>query len=153
MERTGAPHHEVSRFLLQATWQAGRVEFGERGRAHAGGWSRQEVADLVRRIMAEGTTGERYRRYATELLARLAVDVADAARSAEERTADRLLIGEMLRRLGRFDEAESHFAALANDLAPASDEVTVAAFQRRLVATNDVGLHSISEALGKSRQR
>jgi hypothetical protein len=153
MERTGASHQDVSGFLLQATWEVGRAELVERGRASAAGGSAQDTADFVRRIMAEGTISERYRRYATELLARLAVDVADQARSAEERTANRLLIGEMLRRLGRFDEADSHFAALANDLAPASKEATLTAFQRRLVANKDIGLHYMSEAFGKSRNR
>lgn len=153
MERTGAPHQEVSRFLLQATWEVGRAELGERSRANASGGSAQDIAEIVRRAMAEGTTSERYRRYTAELLARLAVDVADKDRSAEERIADRLLIGEILRRLGRFDEAESHFAALANDLEPASSEATLTAFQRRLVASKDAGMHYVSEAFGQSRKR
>jgi hypothetical protein len=111
MERTGASHQDVSYFLLQATWEVGWIEF--RGP----------------RDLAEGTTSERYRRYATELLARLPVDIADESRTAERRTLDRLLIGELLRRLGRFDEADSHFAALTKDLTPGSKEASLVAFQ------------------------
>ncbi|QIO33097.1 hypothetical protein [Bradyrhizobium sp. 1(2017)] len=151
MERTGASHAEVSNLLLQATWEAGRTELGERIRANTPGISAKDARDLVRHLMAEGTTGERYTRYASELLARLAADVVDTTRSAEARVADRLLAGEMLRRLGRFDEADSHFAALAGDLAPDSQEATLAAFQRRLIAAKDRGLHLVSEALGKAQ--
>lgn len=151
MAHTGSSHADVSGLLLQATWEAGRTELGERSPANKPGLSANDAQDIVRRLMAEGTTGERYTRYATELLARLAVDVADTTRSAEARIADRLLIGEMLRRLGRFDEADSHFAALSGDLAPDSKEATLAAFQRRLIAAKDRGLHLESEALGKSQ--
>ncbi|WP_110116489.1 hypothetical protein [Bradyrhizobium diazoefficiens] len=151
MEHTGASHEEVSSLLLQATWEAGRTELGERSRVNRPGLSAKDAQDLVRRLMAEGTTGERYTRYATQLLARLAVDVADTTRSAEARLDDRLLTGEMLRRLGRFDEADSHFAALASELAPDSKEATLAAFQRRLIAAKDRGLHLVSEALGKNQ--
>jgi hypothetical protein len=152
-ERTGASHQDVSHFLLQATWEAGQTELLERSQANAQGGSAQNTADIARRIMAEGTTGEHYRRYATELLARLAVDAADQTLGAQERTADRLLIGELLRRLGRFDEADSHFATLANDVAPASNEAALVAFQRRLVASKDMGVHVMSEAFGRSRNR
>lgn len=150
-ERTGASHAEVSSLLLQATWEAGRAELGERSRMDTPGLSAKDAQDLVQRLMTEGTTGERYRRYATELLARLAVDVADTTRSMEARIYDRLLTGEMLRRLGRFEEADSHFASLASDLAPDSKEATLAAFQRRLIAAKDRGLHLVSEALGTNR--
>jgi hypothetical protein len=153
MERTGASHEDVSRFLLQATWEAGRNELGERRRAPPPGGPAESMANFVRRLMAEGTTGERYRRYATELLTRLAVDVADQSRSVEKRTSDRLLIGEVLRRLGRFDEADSYFAALTNDLTPGSKQATLAAFQRRLIANKDVGMHYMSEAFSQSGGR
>lgn len=151
MEHTGASHPQVSSLLLQATWEAERTELGERSRANSPGETAKGNADFVRRLMAEGTTGERYRRYATELLARLVVDVADTTRSAEARIADRLLISEILRRLGRFDEADRHLAALIDDLAPDSNEATLAAFQRRLIVAKDIGLHFMSEALGKNR--
>jgi len=117
-ERTGAPHPEVSRWLLQATWQA---------------------------------TGEQYSRYATELVARLSVDIADKTESAEQHIGYRLLTGEILRRLGRFEEADGQFVALTKDLEPASNEAKIVAFQRRLIADKDIRAHLISEALGKSR--
>ncbi|MBR0754009.1 hypothetical protein JQ604_17635 [Bradyrhizobium jicamae] len=151
MEHTGAAHPQVSSLLLQATWEAGQAELVERARANPPGEPAKGAADFARRIMAEGTTGERYRRYANELLARLAVDAADTTRSAEARTVDRLLMGEMLRRLGRFDEADNHLAALSNDLAPDSKQATLVAFQRRLIAARDVGVHVMSEAFGKNR--
>ncbi|WP_100176758.1 hypothetical protein [Bradyrhizobium nitroreducens] len=144
---TGASHAAVSNLLLQATWEAGRADLVERLKAPGG--PTRIGSDSVRRLMAEGTTGERYTRYATELLARLAVDVADTTRSAEERMSDRLLTGEILRRLGRFEEADRHFATMVGDLAPDSKEATLAAFQRQLIAAKDRGLHLVSEALGK----
>lgn len=153
MQRTDASHQDVSGFLLQATWEAGRNELVERVRASPPSEFAEANANFVQRGMAEGTTGERYRRYATELLARLAVDIADQSHSAERRTFDRLLIGELLRRLGRFDEADSHFAALTNDLTPGSKEASLAAFQQRLIANKDVGIHYMSEAFGQSGRR
>lgn len=151
MERSGASHVNVSGLLLQATWEAGRAELVERARASPSGSTSRDTGDLMRSLMMEGTTSERYRRYATELLARLAVDLADPTRNADGRISDRFLIGEMLRRLGRFDEAETHFAALANDLAPDSRSAALAALQRRLIAGKDIGVHMMSEASGKSR--
>jgi hypothetical protein len=153
MERSGSSHSDASRFLVQATWEAGFAELAERGRNSAASLSAQDANKLFGRLMAEGTTGERYRRYATELLARLQVDVADASRSLDARVADRLLIGELLRRLGRFTEAGSHFVSLVNDLNPASKEAMLAEFQRKLIAGSDAGLHSVSEALGGSQRR
>lgn len=153
MERSGAAHHDVSRFLLQATWEAGRADLAERSRVDGAPSPTEKSGNYVRRMFAQGTTGERYRRYATELLPRLAVDAADAARSMEERTVSRVLIGELLRRLGRFDEAGNHFVVLASDVAPASKEAALVAFQRQLIAAKDIGLHFMSEAFAQSQGR
>ncbi|MCL2713266.1 MAG: hypothetical protein FWD68_01370 [Alphaproteobacteria bacterium] len=147
MQRTGSPHPQVSLALLQATWEAGWAEVLER--AAKAEQEDQKDAQLGERLVAQGTTSERYRRYATELLARLSVDVADKTRSAEEHIADRMLTGEILRRLGRFEEADGQFVALAGDLTPAGNEAKIVALQRRLIAAKDLGLHDVSEALGK----
>jgi hypothetical protein len=151
-ERSGFSHAETSRILVQATWQAEMAELAERGLNRAAGQPLQDASKFIDRLMAEGTTGERYQRYVTEVLVRLQVDVADAARSPEARVADRLLIGEMLRRLGRFEEADRHFVSLMNDLDPASKEAVLAGFQRKLIAGKDAGLHSVSEAFGANRR-
>src|SRR3954471_18865717 len=136
-ERSGSPHADVSRLLIQATWQAGFAELAERGRNDPPRLSEQDAKKRFDQLMAEGTTGDRYRRYATELLARLQVDVAEASRSFEMRVADRLLVGELLRRFGKFEDADNHFVSLANDLKPDSKEATLVAFQRKLIAGRD----------------
>ena len=68
------------------------------------------------------------------------------------RVADRLLVGELLRRLGKFEEADSHFVSLTNDLKPDSKEATLVAFQRKLIAGRDAGLHTVSEVFGGQRR-
>jgi len=151
-ERSGRSHADVSRLLVQATWQAGFAELAERSRNDPPRLSEQDAKKRFDQLMAEGTTGDRYQRYATELLARLQVDVADASRSFEVRVADRLLVGELLRRLGKFEDADSHFISLTNDLKPDSKETTLVAFQRKLVAGRDAGLHTVSEVFGGQRR-
>ena len=151
-ERSGSSHADVSRLLVQATWQAGGAELAERGRNAAAGLSAQDANKFFDLVIAEGTSGERYQRYVTEALARLQVDVADTSRSLDVRVADRLLIGELLRRLGKFEDADNHFVSLTNDLKPDSKETTLVAFQRKLIAGRDTGLHTVSEAFGGQRR-
>jgi hypothetical protein len=94
---------------------------------------------------------ERYRRYAEELLARLPADV-EQARNDGERTTLKLLGGELLRRLSRFEDAERHFTAIAGDLAPNTQATKIAAFEIELIARKDASEHMISEALGTNRR-
>jgi len=54
----------------------------------------------------------RYARYAAATLDALRASQAAGAGDAEQRLTFDVLIGELLRRLGRFEEADAHFAAL-----------------------------------------
>lgn len=87
---------------------------------------------------------ERYERYATALAARLPIDIEA---SPDDKKMLQLVLGELLRRLGRFEEARQHFVRLAQELEPGSNEARVAAFQLRLIERNDREPNLISEAL------
>ena len=140
MERSGEPRTEVSLYLLQATWEAGWEALAERYNAklrEAPPGARAPDPD-IRALLAEGTSSERYRRYATELLARLPSDIAAASpRSGQFK----LVQGELLRRLGRFDEADAYFKALEGGYDTGSGEANYVAFQRELIARRDLGIH------------
>jgi hypothetical protein len=160
MERSAAPRTEVSMLLLQATWEVGQSELRSRYGARlatqqinnpesSGKPGQQE--ELFKAILAQGTTSDRYKRYASELLTRLKADVATSPDEAI-RTDHNLLIGELLRRLGRFVEAENHIAVVATDFQPGSNAAKLAEFQRELVAKRDIGIHMMSKALRRPRQ-
>lgn len=89
---------------------------------------------------------DQYRRYAGEVLARLPADIA--ALVDDKKAPFRLLQGELLRRLGRFDEAGAVFAALKAEGAAQGNEVRVADFQLGLVARRDAGSYRMIDALG-----
>ena len=159
MERTGASREEVTMLLLQATWEAGQSEFKARYAARlaaqqgtrpqaSGNLGQQE--NLFYAVLAEGTTSDRYKRYAGELLGRLTTDVA--SRGEATRTEYNLLIGELLRRLERFGEAESHFAAVSAALQADGNTARLVEFERQLVAKRDIGIHMMSKALPRTRQ-
>ncbi len=141
-ERDGGAHRKVSIFLMQATWEAGQNEVHERyqARSERPGAPEPDYKDLL----AEGTQSERYKRYATELLARLPDDIAADPGDASE--TFRLLKGELLRRLGRFDEADAYFKELASRYASRANISKYIAFQRQLIAKRDIGIHRISQA-------
>lgn len=145
MQRDGAPHADVSRYLLQATWEAGQQELYERYQARPATAPELDFKEF----MAEGTRSERYRRYATELLARLAQDIAAAP---TESAAFKILTGELLRRLGRFDEAEEHFKALAGDFDVDGIVARIIAFERELIAKRNIGIHFMSKVPGSPRR-
>jgi hypothetical protein len=142
-ERDGGAHSKVSWLLLQASWEAGREELRERYETRPAGSPDIGFKEFMKQ---QGTQGERYRRYATELLARLPADIA----AAEKPETYKVLTGELLRRLGRFDEAETFLKDYAATLDPASRLAKVVAFERDLIARKDIGIHLFSE-LPKSK--
>lgn len=80
----------------------------------------------------------RYARYAAATLDALRASQAAGAGNAEQRLTFDVLIGELLRRLGRFEEADAHFAAL--QAAPTALPKTLARVvrqQRALIAARD----------------
>lgn len=140
-ERDGGDHAKVSWLLLQATWQAGKEELHQRFEKRPPG------SDIgFKEFMKQGTKGERYKRYATELLARLPADIV----AAEKPETWKILTGELLRRLGRFDEAEAFLKDYAATLDPGSRVAAIVAFERDLIARKDIGIHFLSE-LPKSK--
>jgi hypothetical protein len=101
----------------------------------------------VREAFFKGST-ERYRRYAAELLPRLAADMLRAD-TGEERANARWLTGELLRRLGRFDEAKERFETFAAEIGADHKFSRLVAFQLRLIAASDASVYMMSEASGK----
>jgi hypothetical protein len=148
LERQGAPRATVTNYLLQATWEVGQKELFERMKAmlpSLGG----RVEEKFLELMAEGTLSECYSRYATELLARLPAEIESATKP--QSTDFRLLTGELLRRLGRFEEAEIHFRAVAGDVDVDSAAARYIDLQNQLIVKRDRGLHRISEMAKPSR--
>jgi hypothetical protein len=87
-----------------------------------------------------------YSKYAGELLTDLQIQLADPSRDTGRDVFLRLLLGELLRRTGQFQDAETVFQNLGRELTPQSEEHKLAAYQLTLVATQDVGEHLMSEA-------
>ena len=140
-EHDGGDHAKVSWLLLQATWEAGTADVRERYAARLKG-----APDLEKKVvMAEGTTSERYKRYAAELLARLPADIAA---NPDKPDTYKILTGELLRRLGRFEEADVFLGDYAVKLDPAGTLAKVVAFERALIAKRDIGIHFFSELPG-----
>jgi tetratricopeptide (TPR) repeat protein len=116
----------------------------------SGAASRAVSSALLKATWETAQTPARYSKYAGELVLRLAADIEHAADTAE-RTNASLLVGELLRRLGRFTEAERHFNAAAKDLAPDSNQAKVAEFELRLIANKDTAEHMMSEIFPRRR--
>lgn len=71
---------------------------------------------------------EKYARYAGELLARLPDDIR-AEENKEKAITLRMLQGELLRRLRRFDEAKEYFEHLQSEFPPESDAALIVKYQ------------------------
>jgi hypothetical protein len=84
---------------------------------------------------------DRYKRYATQLVTRLPEDIA--AENGENKFTFQLLYVELLRRLGRFDEAMDFLGKLENLPVGAAP---IVAFEKELVAKRDTAPHTMKEA-------
>jgi hypothetical protein len=89
---------------------------------------------------------DRYPRYVEAVLARLPDDIAAA--SDMEKTKLRMIQGELLRRLGRFDAAAAAFRALSADLGTNTAAGRIAAFEVGLCERKDGTAHLTCEAMG-----
>jgi hypothetical protein len=87
----------------------------------------------------------RYQQYATELIARLPRDIEAAV--GDEKLALRRLLGELMRRVGRSDEARQYFLDFAKEQAPESNDGLIAAFEVRLIDKKDTQPHLVAEAI------
>jgi hypothetical protein len=95
----------------------------------------------------------RYARYAEAALEAFRALTAkeDAAKleskeARQTRLHRRLLIGELLRRLSRFDEASAHFATLETDIADQPAFLKgIVRYQRELIAARDAAPHRVPE--------
>jgi hypothetical protein len=119
MEHAGLPHIEVTRELLQATWETYKPR-------------------------------DRYIRYAKAVLNRLPNDIEAA--SGAEKTTLRILRGELLRRIGNFDEAAESFRGLIDELDPGGVEANIVKYEIELSGHGDYKVHPSCEAVGGSRQ-
>jgi hypothetical protein len=87
----------------------------------------------------------RYERYAAELAGRLPEDIGGA--DTEQKWPFQCLLGELMRRRGRFDEARRYFSSFSTELKPNSDEALIVAFEIELIDKRDAELHLIAEAI------
>jgi hypothetical protein len=105
-----------------------------------------EVSYLLLQATWEASRdSERYRRYAAELIDRLPDDIR--ASSGDGKRMFQLVLGELMRRRGRFTEARQYFVELERQLEPASTESVVAGFEIQLIDKQDSQQHLYSEAL------
>jgi hypothetical protein len=82
----------------------------------------------------------------------LSID-ANNAEDDKAKAQFKLLIGELNRRLARFDAAAAEFAGVAKQIAPDTPEAKLVAFETKLVANRDAGIHFMSEVLGRNDGR
>lgn len=94
---------------------------------------------------------EKYARYVGELLDRLPGDIR-AETDQNKVLRLRMLYGELLRRIGRFDEAKDYFQDLLSDLKPDSNESIITKFQIALSERRDTKPRSVRSALGKDKE-
>ena len=141
-ERNGASREEVVNLLLQATWEAAEAE------THKPVVSGTEKGEDQGGALPQGEGGARYRRYAGELLQRLSTPASGQGDARSQQQNESVLRGELLRRLGRFEEADKEFIAVAAMLDAAKQQklIAIVGFERRLIAQRDSGIHLQSEA-------
>jgi hypothetical protein len=112
------------------------------------GDSPRKVAMLLLQATWEAKSEEQYKRYATELTGRLTEELLRTG-SAQEQTNTKMIAGEILRRLGRFDEARTIFTELAKDQAADGNLGKIVAFQIALIERRDTAQHRVSEVLDR----
>lgn len=88
---------------------------------------------------------QRYSRYATELAARLPEDVETS--KPDQKRMFQLLQGEIMRRLGKLDNAKQYFQNWSKELEPTGNDAVFAAFEIRLIDNKDTEPHLMAEAV------
>jgi hypothetical protein len=110
-----------------------------------------EVVDQLLAASWEAKAPEDYARAATALLDRLPAAIAAEA-DPPKKEALLLLHGELLRRIGKFDEAQAYFEALEKEFTDGTQTGIVAKLELRLAAARDTKQHLIPrEALEDAR--
>jgi len=130
--RSGAARVEVFALLLAASWEAEEWK----GPGKRGGVLTQPP---------QSEANERYRRYAGEFLEHLKTGIFDDKEEANPNRFHRLLKGETLRRLSRFQDADNEFVALAAERDVDPGLRAAVAFERKLIAQRDSRIHLASE--------
>jgi hypothetical protein len=110
------------------------------------------ISDALLQATWEAGSGEQYSRYAAEALDALQQRAARAP-AGDAAIATRLLIGELQRRLGLFDQARATFQALQADAAfPGGDDESGRKYRRQvleaqlqLIAKQDSGRHRLDD--------
>jgi uncharacterized protein (DUF2225 family) len=119
-ERLKKPQAQIAYGYLQATWQV-EDEKGDRPRAYL-----QTCLDAYDKVIADETA------------------------AAKQRQMARFLKGELLRRLGKFDDAKKHFEALAKlDASKAAPYPQLIPLELELIAKKDDRPHEIPSSKDK----
>jgi WD40 repeat protein len=87
----------------------------------------------------------RYSRYATELAARLPEDVETS--KPDQKRMFQLLQGEIMRRLGKLDDAKQYFQKWSKELEPTGNDAVITAFEIKLIEERDTQPHLMAEAV------
>ncbi len=126
MRRTDPNNENLAFMLLRATWET---------EADAVRYARYAEAALdAFRARTEGDADK------TEQTA------TESAVAHETRIHHRLIVGELLRRLSRFDEADTYFAKLETDIADQTPFLkSIVRYQRELIAARDAAPHRVPE--------
>jgi hypothetical protein len=112
---------------------------------HSGALHAQVSVTLLQATWEALRDPQRYSRYATELAARLPEDVE--ASKPDQKSMFQLLQGEIMRRLGKLDDAKQYFQNWSKELEPTSNNAVFAAFEIRLIDEGDTQPHFMAEAV------
>lgn len=115
---------------------------------HSGGLHAEASEKLLFATWESG--GDRYARYATLLAERLPKDVENA--QGKERDKFVALRGELLRRLGRFDEAAEYLRRWQPELGVASVAWMIVRYELELIAQRDSGIHMVADAINAAEK-
>lgn len=116
------------------------------------GKSHSDVSWMLLRATWEAErTPHQYKRYSDQLAKRLPVDI-DAA-NGEEKLNFQLIYAEVLRRLGRFDEAIMFLTKLEVGKEFEENVAPLIAYQRQLASQHDSTPHTMSESRKKEENR
>jgi outer membrane PBP1 activator LpoA protein len=150
--RSGAPDDDVTKLLIQASWEAATEDYIARVKARlpngiASTSNREEqnaLESLAKDEYFKPTSSARYKRYATELISRL-TNALSHPTDERAKAQNKILIGELLRRLHQFEEARHYLETIASDFSTQNEWRQLIAFELKLIAKQDAGIHLMSE--------
>jgi hypothetical protein len=112
---------------------------------HSGAPHTQVSVTLLQATWEAIRDPQRYSRYATELAARLPEDVETS--KPDQKRMFQLLQGEIMRRLGKLDDAKQYYQNWSRELEPTGNDAVFAAFEIRLIDQGDTEPHLMAEAV------